>query len=233
MYKTIGVIGALGEEVEELIGAIENSVVIKKAGMDFYKGEINGKSMVIVKSGVGKINAAACTQILIDVFEADLIINAGVAGSLKNEINIGDVVIALDVVNHDMDATGFGHPLGEVPNMDKTYFEANDELVDKVKLICEKVNPDIQTFKGRVLSGDQFISDRAKKDWLVKTFEGYCTEMEGVAVGQTAWINGVDFLVLRAISDKADGSAEIDYNDFKEAAIVHIVNLVMEIAKEL
>ncbi len=233
MYKKIGIIGALGEEVEELKMSISDPVITKKAGMEFFEGKLNDKNVVVVKSGVGKINAAVCTQILIDTFEADLIINVGVAGSLRNEINIGDVVIATDVVNHDMDATGFGHPLGEVPNMDKTYFEVNEKLLSKAVEVCEKVNTDITAFKGRILSGDQFISDRAKKDWLIETFDGYCTEMEGVAIGQTAWLNDIDFLVVRAISDKADGSAEIDYNDFKEAAIEHIVKLIVELVKEV
>lgn len=233
MYKKIGIIGALGEEVNELKNSIENPTISTKAGMDFYQGELSGKEVVIVKSGVGKINAAVCSQILIDVFGVDLLINAGVAGSLRNEINIGDVVIAKDVANHDMDATGFGHPIGEVPNMDKTFFEANEKLVAKAKEVCNKANPDIQAFEGRILSGDQFISDRTKKDWLVKTFDGYCTEMEGVSIGQTAYLNDVDYLVVRAISDKADGSADIDYIDFKESAIVHIVNLVKELLKEI
>lgn len=233
MYKKIGIIGALGEEVEEFKNNLEDVEITKKAGMDFYQGLLNDKEVVVVKSGVGKINSAVCAQILIDIFEVEALINAGVAGSLLNDINIGDVVIAKDVVNHDMDATGFGHTYGEVPNMDKTYFEADEELVEKSVEICKRVNPDITPFVGRVLTGDQFISDRAKKEWLINTFNGYCTEMEGVSIGQTAWLNGVPFMIIRAISDKADGSAEIDYNDFKDAAIVHIVNIIMKLVKEI
>lgn len=227
MIEKIGIIGALGEEVDELKDNLVDVEIVSRAGMDFYVGLLNDKQTIIVKSGVGKINAAVCTQILIDVFEVQAVINVGVAGSLKNEINIGDVVIARDVVNHDMDGTGFGHAYGEVPNMDKIYFEADGHLVECAKSICEKVNPDITPYVGRILTGDQFISDKNKKEWLVNTFAGYCTEMEGVAVGQTAWLNNVPFLIIRAISDKADGSAEIDYNDFKEDAIVHIVNIIM------
>lgn len=233
MYYKIGIIGALGEEVEELKSNIENPVIATKAGMDFYQGRINNKDVVVVKSGVGKINAAVCAQILIDVFDVDMLINVGVAGSLRSEINIGDIVIAKEVVNHDMDATGFGHSYGEVPNTDKTYFETDENLIEKVRTICQRVNPDIEAYVGRILSGDQFISDMSKKEWLVKTFDGFCAEMEGVGVGQTAWLNNVAFLVVRAISDKADGSAEIDYNDFKDAAIVHIVSLVTELMKEI
>lgn len=233
MYKNIGIIGALGEEVEELKASIENAQIVTKAGMEFVSGTIGDKNVIVVKSGVGKINAAVCAQILIDIFEVDILINAGVAGSLKNEINIGDIVIAKDVVNHDMDATGFGHALGEVPNMDKTAFETDEKIVDECVKICEKVNPDISAYVGRILTGDQFIADKNKKDWLVNTFDGCCTEMEGVAVGQTAWLNNIPFLVIRAISDKADGSAEVDYNDFKEGAIVHITNLVIALIEEI
>ena len=160
-------------------------------------------------------------------------INTGIAGSLKNEINIGDIVLSSDAVQHDMDATGFGDPHGQIPRMDTFSFKASEKLIELAKECCERVNPDIQVFVGRVLSGDQFISDKEKKQWLVDTFGGYCTEMEGAAIAQAAYLNKVPYLVIRAISDKADGSAGMDYAAFEAKAIEHSVKLLMEMVARL
>ncbi|HEX3076858.1 MAG TPA: 5'-methylthioadenosine/adenosylhomocysteine nucleosidase, partial [Lachnospiraceae bacterium] len=176
--------------------------------------------------GIGKVNAAVCAQILVDDFQVEAVINTGVAGSLRNEINIGDIVLSCDAINHDMDATGFGYEVGVIPRMDNSIFTADNTLIQTAKAICEEVNPDINVFIGRVLSGDQFISDPGKKEWLVKQFEGYCTEMEGAAIAQAAYLNQIPFLIIRAISDKADSSAEMDYSEFEVKAIEHTVKLV-------
>ena len=153
-------------------------------------------------------------------------INTGIAGSLKNEINIGDIVISTDTVQHDMDASGFGYRKGQIPRVDTFSFKA-DEKLSSLALACnEKVNPDIQAFLGRVVSGDQFISDRDKKKWLAQEFEASCTEMEGAAIAQAAYLNGIPYLVIRAISDKADNSAPVAYETFEEQAIVHTVKLL-------
>ena len=155
-----------------------------------------------------------------------MIINTGVAGSLKNEINIGDIVLSTDALQHDMDATGFGYAPGIIPRMETSVFEADQTLVDLAEKVCKEVNPEIQVHKGRVISGDQFISDRSVKDRLIELFQGYCTEMEGASIAQTAWLNKVPYLVVRAISDKADGSAEMDYAEFEMKAIEHTVRLM-------
>lgn len=225
----VGIIGAMEEEVNILKNRMELKEVIKKASMEFYKGTLNGKEVVIVRSGIGKVNAAVCTQILVDEYNISTVINTGVAGSLKNEINIGDMVLSSDALQHDMDATGFGYEYGVIPRMDKSVFEASEELVKVAKEVCETVNSDIATFVGRVVSGDQFISDYDKKEWLVDKFKGYCTEMEGASIAQVAYLNQVPFLIIRAISDKADQSAEMDYGEFEEKAIEHTVKLVSEL----
>lgn len=222
----IGIIGAMDEEVNILKERMVVSDILKRASMDFYKGSLCGKEVIIVRSGIGKVNAAICAQILVDEFHVEAVINTGVAGSLKNEINIGDIVLSSDALQHDMDATGFGYEQGVIPRMDQSVFIADEKLVNTAKEVCENVNADINVFIGRVVSGDQFISDSNKKDWLINQFDGYCTEMEGAAIAQVAYLNQIPYLVIRAISDKADHSAEMDYSEFEIKAIEHTVKLV-------
>ncbi|WP_271716159.1 5'-methylthioadenosine/adenosylhomocysteine nucleosidase [Anaeromicropila herbilytica] len=229
----IGIIGAMEEEVNILKDKMEIESVSQKASMEFYKGKLCGREVVIVRSGIGKVNAAICTQILVDDYEVSAVINTGVAGSLKNEINIGDIVLSNDAIQHDMDATGFGYEVGVIPRMEQSTFVAEEKLVAVAKEVCEEVNPDINTFVGRVVSGDQFISDREKKEWLVSTFKAYCTEMEGASIAQAAYLNNIPFLIIRAISDKADHSAEMDYSEFEAKAIEHTVKLVSELVKRI
>lgn len=224
----LGIIGAMMEEVAQLKEIMEQAEVVPVAGMDFYKGKISGKDVVVVRSGVSKVNAAVCTQILIDRFDVDAIVNTGIAGSLKSEINIGDIVLSTDAVQHDVDATTFGYRLGQIPQMDTFSFPADENLVRIAKECCERVNQDISVHTGRVVTGDQFISDQKKKRWIAETFEGYCTEMEGAAIAQTAYLNQIPFLIVRSISDKADDSAHMDYEEFERMAIRHSVNLVKE-----
>lgn len=231
--KVIGVIGAMDEEVSRLKEKMQVEKIEKKAGMEFFQGNLAGKDVVIVKSGIGKVNAGICTQILVDDFAVEAVINTGVAGSLKNEINIGDIVLSSDALQHDMDATGFGYEHGVIPRMDQSTFVADQKLITIAKKVNEEVNSEIGTFVGRVVSGDQFISDKAKKEWIVDKFAGYCTEMEGAAIAQAAYLNKIPFLIIRAISDKADNSAEMDYGEFEAKAIEHTVKLVTGIMENL
>ena len=229
-YK-VGIIGAMDEEVEILINNMVNKSVVNKAGMDYYVGELSSKNVVVVKCGIGKINAAVCSQILISEFGVDAIINSGVAGALDNKLNIGDIVVSRDTLNHDMDTTDFGDYYGVIPRMDKSIFEADNNLINLA--IDSGKKYDIGVVEGRVLSGDQFIANKEKKDWLVKQFNGTCAEMEGVAIGQTSYLNNIPFLILRAISDKADGSAYVTYEDFKEEAIVNLSNMLMDMLQNM
>ncbi|KIR02594.1 5'-methylthioadenosine nucleosidase / S-adenosylhomocysteine nucleosidase [Lachnospiraceae bacterium TWA4] len=227
----LGIIGAMDEEVARLKEVMSDVNVTKKAGMMFYQGKLSDKDVVVVRSGIGKVNAGMCAQILVDLFNVDALINTGIAGSLHADINIGDIVLSTDALQHDMDATGFGYALGEIPRMETSTFKADETLIEVAKTACKKVNPDISVFTGRVVSGDQFISDKAKKHWLTENFNGYCTEMEGAAIAQAAYLNNVPFLIVRAISDKADDSATMDYPTFEAKAIEHSVNLMLEMAK--
>ncbi len=227
----LGIIGAMEEEVTGLKVNMTVEKTVQKASMEFLQGTLGGKPVVVVRCGIGKVNAAICTQILVDEFGVDAIVNTGIAGSLKNEINIGDIVLSTDALQHDMDATGFGYEYGVIPRMETSVFEADEKLTALARECCERVNPDISVFTGRVVSGDQFISDKDKKDWIAAQFHGFCTEMEGAAIAQTAYLNQVPFLIVRAISDKADNSAEMDYAEFERKAITHSVNLMTEMVK--
>ena len=225
--KTIGIIGAMEVEVAILKEKMEEVRIIKKASMDFYEGILAGKKVVVVRSGSGKVNAGICAQILADVFSVDAIINTGIAGSLNKNINIGDIVLSTDVVQHDMDATGFGYRKGQIPQMPVFFFNADDNLRRLAAEVCKEVNPDIQVFEGRIASGDQFVCDQDVKNRIVSEFSAYATEMEGAAIGQAAYLNEIPFLVVRAISDKADGSAQMDYSEFEKAAVDHSVRLTL------
>ncbi len=229
----LGIIGAMDEEVAKVKEQMENVQIMKKAAMEFFEGTVNGHPVVVVRSGIGKVNAAMCTQILADTYHVDAIINTGIAGSLNADINIGDIVLSTDTLEHDMDAVAFGYPLGQIPRMDTLSFEADERLREMAKQSCEKVNPDITVFEGRIVSGDQFVSDKVKKQWLVEHFAGYCTEMEGAAIAHAAYLNQIPFLIIRAISDKADDSATVDYPAFEAKAIEHSVKLILELCRQL
>ena len=231
--KKIGIIGAMEVEVASLKSAMKVSRMLKKAQMEFLEGELEGCQAVVVRRGIGKVNAAVCTQILVDEFGVDGVINTGIAGSLKAEINIGDIVLSTDVLHHDMDATGFGYPLGQIPQMDAFSFQADEQMRKLAKEVCEEVNPEIRVFEGRVVSGDQFISSREVKDKIKENFDGCCTEMEGAAIAQTAYLNQIPFVIIRAISDKADDSATMDYPTFEKQAVEHSVRLTRGFLKRI
>lgn len=228
----LGIIGAMEIEVNRIKEQMEDVSVTDKAGMSFFEGKWNGNDVVVVRSGIGKVNAAVCAQILADTFHADAIINTGIAGSLKNEINIGDIVLSTDAIQHDMDAQGFGYAPGVIPQMEVSDFQADEKLIELAKKCCAEVCPDIQVFTGRVVSGDQFISDKKKKEWLSSQFEGLCAEMEGAAIAQAAYLNHVSFLIIRAISDKADDSATMDYPEFEAMAAENSVKLLADIVRQ-
>lgn len=231
--KTIGIIGAMEVEIAILKEKMEDVRIIKKASMDFYEGTLNGRKVVVVRSGIGKVNAGICAQILVDMFSVDAIINTGIAGSLNKDINIGDIVLSTDVVQHDMDATGFGYKKGQIPQMPVFCFQADGGLRKLAEEACKEVNPDIQVFEGRIASGDQFVCDQEIKNRIVTEFSAYATEMEGAAIGQAAYLNEIPFLVIRAISDKADGSAQMDYSEFEKAAVEHSVKLTLSMLTKL
>ena len=198
----IGIIGAMDEEVEQIVAVMDIEREETKAQMTFKAGKLAGKDVVIVRSGIGKVD-------------------------------IGDMVISTDALHHDMDATGFGYAPGQIPRMDTLSFKADAKLIELAKESCAKVVPQIGVHVGRVVSGDQFISDKAVKERISANFDGYCTEMEGAAIAQAAYLNGVPFVILRAISDKADDSATMDYPTFEKQAIHNSVLLLKELVSRI
>ena len=218
----LGIIGAMDEEVARLKEMISGLHIVQRAGMEFYKGQISEKDVVVVKCGVGKVNAAMCTQSMIDLFSVDAIINTGIAGSLDADIDIGDIVIATDTVEHDMDVAALGYAPGIIPDTETSVFKTDTELLETAQASVEAAKLDVKVFTGRVVSGDQFISSREKKKWLV-------SEFGGASIGHVAVLNRVPYLVVRAISDKADDSAEMDYPTFAARAIDNSVRLMTEI----
>ena len=229
----IGIIGAMELEVTELKAKMNTTNIVKKAGMEFFEGTLNDANVVIVRSGIGKVNAALCVQILADVFQVTHIINTGVAGSLNAKLDIGDILISQNALHHDMDVSPLGYEPGIVPQMDCSVFEADAKLISLAKASCEKVNPDVHAIIGRVVSGDQFIAGKDIKDKLINAFHGDCAEMEGAAIAHGAYLNKIPFVIIRAISDKADNSATLDYPTFEKAAAAHCARLVEDMIKDI
>lgn len=222
----LGIIGAMEVEVAALKDSMSEVEVTENAGMEFYKGKIADKDVVVVKCGIGKVNAGICTQILADVFQVEAVINTGVAGSLNNDINICDIVISKEAQQHDMDVTALGYDKGIIPDMKTSVFLADDRLIKLAKTSAKEAKLEVNIFEGKVVSGDQFIGTVQAKEHLQKEFCGDCAEMEGAAVAHAASLNRIPFLIIRAISDKADGGAEMDYPTFEKKAADNSIKLM-------
>lgn len=228
----LGIIGAMDVEVDSLKNSMDGVKIKSIAGMDFYSGKINEKDVVVVKCGIGKVNAAMCTQILVDEFKIDAVINTGVAGSLNNDINICDIVVSTWAQEHDMDVTSLGYEKGIIPDMETSVFKADDKLIQLAKDSANSAGLGVKVFEGKVVSGDQFIGTTQAKDELRKLFNGDCAEMEGASIAHVASLNDTPFLVIRAISDKADGGAEMDYPTFEKKAAENSIKLLLEMIKK-
>ena len=228
----LGIIGAMEQEVETLLGIMESKQSTEKAGSTFYDGVLEGLPVTVVQCGVGKVNAALCTQILCDCFGVTHLVNTGIAGSLCADLDIGDLVVSRDAMYHDFDCVHFGYPYGKVPGMDVISFPADDTLLGYAFAAAEAVNPG-HTKIGRIASGDQFVASKDVKERIIEATRGLCTEMEGAAIAQTAYRNRLPFVILRAISDKADDSAEMDYPTFERIAAHRCAEVTRHLAKQL
>ena len=230
--KKLGIIGAMQVEVETLLGCMSEKEAREIAGSVFYEGILEGLPVVVVQCGVGKVNAAICAQILCSCYGVPHLVNPGIAGSLCPELDIGDLVVRRDAMYHDFDCGGFGYPIGKVPGMDTVAFPGDEAMITLAYAAAEAVNPG-HTRIGRVASGDQFICDKQVKDRIIANTQALCTEMEGAAIAQTAYRNGVPFVILRAISDKADNSAEMDYPTYETIAAHRCAQGTTAMAKAL
>ncbi len=228
----LGIIGAMRIEVETLLEKMENVTMTEHAGSEYYEGTLEGLPVVVVQCGVGKVNAAMCAQILCSCYGVTHLVNTGIAGSLCTELDIADLVISKDAIHHDFDLRFWGRPVGQVPGFDVTAFPADEKLIAQAYAAAEAVNPGHNTV-GRVASGDQFICSNEQKEKIIADTQAICAEMEGAAIAQTAYRNGVPFVILRAISDKADDSAEMDYPTFERIAAHRCAEVTGKLARQL
>ncbi|GHV39018.1 5'-methylthioadenosine/S-adenosylhomocysteine nucleosidase [Clostridia bacterium] len=229
----IGIIGAMEEEIA-LFKSKLNIITAKNiVDVDFYVGTLADCNVVLARSGIGKVNAAICAQVLIDKYGADMIINVGVAGGLSPNVHIGDIVISSDVVQHDFDTTVFGDEPGMIPRMNRKYFAADETLINKASAAAREVCLDKRVVIGRIASGDQFISSSEQKERIVSTFSAVCAEMEGAAIGHVCTLNRIPFVIIRSISDAADEKADTTFEEFAAEAAKTAAALVESLIKSL
>ena len=231
--EAIGIIGAMDAELDTLKAAANITDTTKCAEMEFCKGTLGDKSVVIVKCGMGKVNAGICANTLINEFNCTKIINTGVAGSLDDQIDIGDIVVSTDAVQHDFDVTYLGYKKGEIPYTGLYAFKADDAMRKAAADAVREEAPDISVFEGRVCTGDQFISMKEQKDKITADYGGMCCEMEGGAIAQACYLNSTPFVILRAISDKPDETELVDYKVFEAEAAANCARIVQYMVEKL
>lgn len=223
----IGIIAAMAEELELLLNDLTIEEKKDKANMTFHKGKLYGKDVVAVVCGIGKVNSAICTQILASEYKVDKIINVGVAGGIGKEIYPGDIVVAENLVQHDMDTTAFGDKVGQIPRLDTFDFKCDKEMVSIAKNACEKI-AELNSFTGRIASGDQFIANIEKIHWLDQEFGAISCEMEGASIAQVCYLNAIPFVVIRSISDNANNGAHMDYAKFVPIAVKNSTKIIKQ-----
>ncbi len=226
----MGIIGAMVEEIECIMEAMKIDEKVSYAGMVFHIGTLHNTELVLVMSGIGKVNAALCTQILITKFQVESIINTGLAGALDKSLEIGDIVVSNELLEHDMDASGFGYELGVIPRMDKSIFLADSKLIE---LAAGVIKEKKRVHVGRILSGDVFVADAKKRIYLNETFGGVCAEMEGAAIAHVCHVNKKPFVIIRTISDNADNSATENFSEFVKDHSHESSRVVIELIKRI
>lgn len=214
--RPIGIIGAMDLEVELLLGAMEDAATQMVAGRPCACGTIGGAPCMVVQCGVGMVNAAACAQALIDRFAVACVVNTGVAGSLSASVHVGDVVVAADAVNWMMDVQNLGYAPGQTPGSPSAAIPVDGPW--RAQALAAARAEGACVHEGRIASGDRFVRDRSEKERIATTFQAVCCEMEGAAIAQVCHANGVPCVILRAISDNADGSDAVDYPTFEAEA---------------
>lgn len=228
----LGIIGAMREEVQTLLDLMKDERESDRGGMSFFEGTLENLDVVIVQCGVGKVNAGVCTQILCTDYDVTHIVNTGVAGSLDAALDILDIVVSRDAIYHDVDATIFGYAHGQVPGTKVAAFPADELLMKVAYEAAEEVNPGHTRF-GRVASGDQFIADPKTKANIISLTNGSCTEMEGAAIAHIAYKNQIPFVILRSISDKADGTDSMEYTKFESITAARCAEVTRHMARRL
>lgn len=229
--KNIGIIVAMKEELEEILKIMKEIKEKKIYNITFYEGKIENNQVIVVQSGVGKVNASRTTQILIDKFNIKKIINVGVAGALNSNLNIGDIVIANELIQHDFDITAFDHKKGYITGVGD-YIECDNELVEKLQNISKKIkNETHQIITGIIASGDIFCTEIKMKNKIRTKFNAECVEMEGAAIGQVCYLDNIPFAVIRSISDSPNGNNAIVFDKFIKLASTRCANILKEFFK--
>lgn len=230
----IGIICAMELEIEKIREGMTDITEEKHAGVVYTLGKKKGADVVMAVSGAGKVFAAICTQAMIDNFHPEVILNVGVAGSLSTDLSIGDIVMAEQLVQHDMDVTALGLKKGQLYGSDYRFFPANSKVIDLIKECLELVNLErekegkkaLHAIKGTVASGDIFVADSGLKKSIVDEFQAVACEMEGAAIAQVCCVNEIRFGVIRAISDSANEDSTMDYGEFSRMAADNTAELV-------
>lgn len=224
---SLGIIVAMEEELEVILKIMKKDKTEVRANMKFHSGEISDKKVVAVICGIGKVNSAVCTQILISEYDVKNVVNVGIAGGIGKDIVPGDIVIGDSLIQHDVDATAFGDVIGQIPRMDTFDFKADDNLVKLAKKATQKATGH-KSYVGRIATGDQFVADLDKIKWLSEEFGALACEMEGASIAQTCYLNNIPFVVIRSISDNANTGAHMDFEKFKYLAVENSSNILKE-----
>lgn len=226
----LAIMSAMDVEIELYLDRCDLRGSVQRAGLTFHKAHWHGHDLVLVRAGVGKVNAALCTQILIDAYEVDSVICTGSAGALTAGLDIGDIVVAVDCVQHDVVVDFLGLPRGQIPFTDHRFFQTDPALRRRAQEVALSEHSIVE---GRVLTGDTFVEDEAYRQNLRDDLDGDCVEMEGAAVGQVCAMNDVPYLVVRAISDRADATSDIDFEAFLEEAAHSSSQIVLHLLEAL
>lgn len=220
----IGIIAAMNVEMESLRSHMENTETEVISGVTFVRGILEGKEVVTAVCGIGKVFAALCAQTLILRYAPEYIINTGVAGSLSGKLDIASIAVSSAVVQHDMDTSPLGDPVGLISGINIIELPADKRLSEKISSCAKDMG--IKTETGIIASGDQFVASAERKDFIIKHFGAIACEMEGAAIGHVCYVNKIPFCIIRAISDSADGSSHMDYPTFVKIAAEQSVALV-------
>lgn len=227
----IGIIGAMEEELEPIFKIMKFENTLKKANMVFNSGMVFENEIVAVIGGIGKVNSAICAQILIDDFKVDNIINVGIAGGTGLNVMPGDMVIADNLVQHDIDTSAFGDELGQVSRVNTFDFPCDKVLINKAFNACMEMEKH-KCFVGRIATGDQFINDTEKLRWINEKFGALACEMEGGSIAQVCYLNSIPFVVIRSISDNGNVGVHMDYEKFKPIAIENSTKILISMLKQ-
>ena len=225
----------MDKEVRTLIQMMDIEKTVDKASLKFYIGKLEGKDVVLVQCGIGKVNSALCAQILISEFDVDAVVNTGVAGAIHSSLDVNDIVISTEAIQYDVDATAFGYKKGQIPQMENSVFKADETLMETAyqSSLEQAEGEDFKIVKGRVATGDIFISSKELKEELENDFKAYCGEMEGGAIAHACTVNNIPFVIIRAMSDKADGSADVTYEEFVDKAAENSKDIVLRMLRAL